>query len=66
LCGGGLCEFGGGFGDEGGVLKVVAVELAEARVLVDFGFGFELAGTEVAAFLGEVGEGLGGWLGLLR
>lgn len=34
-------------------------------MLVDFGFGFELAGTEVAAFLGEVGEGLGGQLGLL-
>lgn len=65
LCGGGFGEFGGGFGDEGGVLEVIAVELAEARVLVDFDLGFELAGAEVAAFFGEVCEGLRGRLGLL-
>ena len=40
------------------------MELAEAGVLVDFGVGFELAGAEVAAFFGEVGEGLGWRLGL--
>ena len=33
------------------MLEVVAVQLAEALVLVDFGGGFELAGAKVAAIL---------------
>ena len=32
-------------------MEIVAVQLAEALVLVDFGGGFELAGAEVAAVL---------------
>lgn len=53
--GGGFGHFGCSFTDEFGALQVIAMELAEALMLVDFGVSFELTGAEVAAFFVEIG-----------
>ena len=51
-------HFGDSLGFEVFLFEVGLVEITDALVLVDFGFGFELARAEIAAFFGEVGVGL--------